>query len=153
MTIRPMTSDDIPDISAWLVELPLMQRYRLSREAAHQQFATGLNRGDWLLVADTPETSACGFVWCLPQGAFGRSPYIRLIAVHPGFNGQGIGAALLDAAEARAAEIRADIFLLVSDFNTGAQRFYTRRGYEHVGLIPDYVVPGVSELLYRKKLR
>jgi ribosomal-protein-alanine N-acetyltransferase len=43
--------------------------------------------------------------------------------------------------------------LLCSDFNTEAQRFYRRAGYEQVGALPDYVVPGVAELIFRKRLR
>ncbi len=44
-----------------------------------------------------------------------------------------------------------DMFLLVSDFNTDAQRFYERLGYRQVGQLDDYVVRGVSELIYWKK--
>jgi predicted GNAT family acetyltransferase len=46
-----------------------------------------------------------------------------------------------------------EIFLLVSDFNTDAQRFYARLGYHQVGALPDYVVRGVSELIFWKKAR
>jgi ribosomal protein S18 acetylase RimI-like enzyme len=43
-----------------------------------------------------------------------------------------------------------DIFLLVSDFNIDAQSFYQRLGYRQVGAIPDYLIPGVAELIYHK---
>jgi hypothetical protein len=46
-----------------------------------------------------------------------------------------------------------DLFLLVADFNTDAQQFYQRRGYEQVGAIPAYVLPDVTELIYRKRVR
>ena len=45
-----------------------------------------------------------------------------------------------------------DLFLLVSDFNTDAQRFYQRLGFQQVGLLEDYVIPGVGELIYRKRV-
>jgi len=41
---------------------------------------------------------------------------------------------------------------LCSDFNTDAQRYYEKHGYSRVGAIPDYVVPGITELIYRKRL-
>ena len=43
------------------------------------------------------------------------------------------------------------MFLLVSDFNTDAQQFYQRLGYRQVGKLDDYVVPGVSELIFWKR--
>ena len=46
-----------------------------------------------------------------------------------------------------------DVFLLVSDFNHVAQAFYRRLGYVQVGAIPDYVVSGVTELVFRKRKR
>jgi ribosomal protein S18 acetylase RimI-like enzyme len=45
-----------------------------------------------------------------------------------------------------------DVFLLVSDFNQGAQRFYQRCGYRQVGAIPNYVKAGVNELIFHKRL-
>ena len=45
-----------------------------------------------------------------------------------------------------------DLFLLTSDFNEGAQRFYRRMGYTQIGAIPSYVVPDVTELIFRKQL-
>ncbi len=47
----------------------------------------------------------------------------------------------------------AHAFLLVSDFNEDAQRFYEREGYLRVGPLPGLVLPDVAELLYWKRLR
>ena len=43
------------------------------------------------------------------------------------------------------------LFLLVSDFNVDAQRFYQRHGYTQIGAIAGYVVPEVVELLFWKR--
>jgi ribosomal protein S18 acetylase RimI-like enzyme len=74
-----------------------------------------------------------------------------LIGVRPELRGQGIGAALMAHAEAAMFSHVADVFLLVSDFNVAARRFYERLGYVRVGALADYVVPGVTELIYRKR--
>ena len=47
---------------------------------------------------------------------------------------------------------RRDLFLLVSSFNRRAQDLYRRHGYAQVGEIPDYIVDGHSELIFRKRL-
>jgi len=64
-----------------------------------------------------------------------------------------VGAALLRSAEDAALKINPELFLLVSDFNVDAQRFYQRQGYQQIGAIPGYVLPDVTELLYWKQLR
>ena len=74
--------------------------------------------------------SVAGFAWCLPEGAFGRSFYLRLLGVRADLTGRGVGAELLAAVESQAFESNSDMFLLVSDFNQAAHRFFvlnTRR--------------------------
>src|SRR4051794_17422938 len=95
LTIRPMTAEDAPLVAAWMVTLPLWQRYGLTVESAQTQFKRALIAQDILLVADQDaENRAAGFTWCLPKGGFGLSAYLKLIGVHQ--SGAGIGAALLD---------------------------------------------------------
>lgn len=151
-SIRPMIPSDFPLLAAWMVETPLWQRYHLTTAKAILQFEEGLERGDWLITADG-KSPACGFGWGIPRGTFGRSPYLRLIGVRPDLTGSGLGALLLGEIERRAAEVASDLFLLVSDFNEGAQRFYKKHGFEAIGAIPGYVLPDVTELIFRKTLR
>ncbi|MBZ0276943.1 MAG: GNAT family N-acetyltransferase [Anaerolineae bacterium] len=150
--VRPMTRDDVPVIVRWMVEIPLWQRYGLTVEKATSQFERAFERHDVLLAADHAGWSACGFAWCLPEGAFGRSMYLRLIGVHPEKAGSGVGGVLLTQAEREAAKTGRDLFLLVSDFNADAQRFYRHHGYEQIGAIPGYVLPDTAELIFRKRL-
>ncbi len=109
--IRSMTRVDVSLLAAWMIELPLWQRYGLTTAKVESGFATGMARGDWLISADG-ETVACGFAWAIPQGSFGRSPYLRLIGVRADAAGAGIGAALLSEIERRSAEVASDLFLL-----------------------------------------
>jgi ribosomal protein S18 acetylase RimI-like enzyme len=151
-TIRAMSTDDIPRVVAWMVQTPLWQRYGVQAAQAESRLAAALQIGDVLLAVDVGPDRACGFAWCLPRGAFGRSPYLRLIGVRADRMGAGVGAALLAAVEAEAARESSDLFLLVSDFNEPAQRFYRRQGYVPVGAIPGFVLPDVTELIFRKRL-
>ncbi len=151
-SIRFMTVKDIPVITGWMVLIPLWQRYNLTVDKISTQFERALQTQDLLLVTDMTGYPACGFAWCLPGGAFGRSMYLRLIGVHPDCTRFGIGGTLLAEVERQALEAGQDLFLLVSDFNMDAQRFYQRHGFDQVGAIPAYVLPDVTELIYRKRL-
>ena len=66
--------------------------------------------------------------------------------------GRGIGRALMEWAEAEVFDRRCarNLFLLVSDFNTPARRFYERLGFAEVGRLPDYLVAGRDEIIVRK---
>ena len=151
-SIRPMIAGDIPILAAWMTETTLWRRYGLTVERATANFEAALTGGDWLLTADGNDV-AQGFAWAIPKGTFGRSPYLRLIGVHPDAVGSGIGAGLLGAIERMAVEVSNDLFLLVSDFNRDAQRFYQKHGYQEIGSIPGYVLPDVTELIFRKRLK
>ena len=91
-----------------------------------------------------------GFMLLVAYG-FAGSPYINSIAVASEARGRGVGADMLRYAEKHFAG-RQHLFLLVSSFNVRAQAFYRRERYEYVGELKDYIVPGHSELIFRKRL-
>lgn len=150
MIVRPFGEGDLEPCAAIMADNSLWQRYGVTRESARRTFAAGLARGVALFVAED-DGGPGGFLWLEPVGAFARSGYIRLIGVGPDRQGQGLGQALMAHAESVLFPLADDIFLLVSDFNTAAQRFYQRLGYVQVGALTDYVLPGVAELIYRKR--
>lgn len=148
--IRPLLTAEVAPLAAWIVIVPLWQRYGATAEAVQARLEGAIAAGDMLLAAET-EAGVSGFAWVVPTGAFGRSPYLRMIGVHPDRARSGIGARLLAEAEQRCNAD--DLFLLVSDFNTEAQAFYCRHGYTQIGAIPGFVLPDVTELIFRKRLR
>ena len=105
--------------------------------------------GTELFIARNQERPA-GFILMAPFGLAG-SPYVASIAVAAEMRGQGIGSRLLDFAEGRFSAT-GHLFLLVSSFNHRAQRLYRQHGYEEVGELKDYLVPGHSELILHKRL-
>ncbi|MFQ3534468.1 MAG: GNAT family N-acetyltransferase [Aggregatilineales bacterium] len=150
--IRPMATTDVLVVAEWLPHLPLMQRYSMSAERTSQHLSGALARGDILLTADALGVQACGLAWCMPQGMFGRSPYLRLLAVKAGMTSGGIGSALLTVLEGMLVGQHAWLFLLVTEDNVPAQRFYLRHGYQQVGAISGYLLPAVVECLFTKRL-
>jgi [ribosomal protein S18]-alanine N-acetyltransferase len=89
-----------------------------------------------------------GFLLLYLEGPF--RGYIQTICLGPTCRGRGVGTAVLRWAEERIFRVSPNVFLCVSDFNTGALRLYRRHGYELVGALPDFLVAGSAELLLRK---
>lgn len=107
--------------------------------------------GTELFVAeDGRGQELAGFILLVPYG-FAGSPYINSIAVASEAKGRDVGANLLRFAEKHFAG-RGQIFLLVSSFNSRAQKFYRREGYEYVGELKDYILAGHSELIFEKRI-
>ncbi len=146
--VRPATAGDLHALARALAPLPLLVRYGQSAERLETGLRAALGRGDGVLVWDDGDPR--GLAWYLDRGTFGMGGYLRLLAVAPTVTGGGVGSALLRAYEAGVFAASPHAFLLVSDFNTGAQRFYERHGYARVGVLPRLVLPDVDELIYWK---
>jgi ribosomal protein S18 acetylase RimI-like enzyme len=158
MTIRLFEERDLAPCAALMAATPLWQRYGVTVQSAAERLSVGLRRmrepdiessATRLFVAESETGATIGFVWAVRRGAFDKSGYIPLLGVESSLRGSGAGAELLAAAEDYLRPVP-DVFLLCTDFNTGAQRFYERHGYVRVGLLPDYILPGIAELIYRK---
>ena len=145
--IRKLTSQDISACAKIVGSTPLWKRYGFTTARCATRLRRSLQTKDLLLCA-VLEKEVLGFAWVLKNGAFGRSPYLRLLAVSARHRGSGVGRALLHAAES----IRnGDLFLMVSDFNKDARRFYKREGYVEIGPLPDFALKGITEILMRKQ--
>ena len=150
--IRPLVPADLPPLARALAGLPLLARYGRTAEKLEAALGGALGRGERLQVAEA-DGIPVGLAWFLPSGTLALGGYLRLIAVADGAQRRGVGAALLAAFEEETARESAHAFLLVSDFNGEAQRFYARHGYQRVGDLRGLVLPDVGEVLYWKRLR
>jgi ribosomal protein S18 acetylase RimI-like enzyme len=153
--IRRMQSEDISVCAAIMATTPLWQRFGVTHASATARLTQGFDSNADIFVAVDPNEPliAQGFVWSVIRGAFYRSGYIPLLAVSAVQRGAGVGRLLLETAETHLGHTADDVFLLCSDFNHEAQRFYERQGYSQVGRLPDYIMVGVAELIYCKRLR
>lgn len=146
-TVRELRERDVDAINNLLATHRPWTEYDVQFELTVPEI-TG--RGDARVA--TVDGSFAGFVWWLPDGAFGTSGYIKLVGVHRAHQSAGVGTALMDAAESAMLTDGgdSDVFLLLSDFNTDALGFYDRRGYDEIGVIEEYVEAGIDEILMRK---
>lgn len=151
--IRPMTLEDAAPVARWMAQIEPWVRYGANPERVQARLEKGIANGDVVLTADIDGSQARGLAFCALTGMFDRSPYLRWLAIHPDHSGAGAGAMLLAAVEEAVKSHDRDLFLLAADFNTGARRFYERHGYQQMTSLPDYVVAGVAEVLYWKRLR
>lgn len=153
ITIGFLDTQDIDDLAQWMIHVSLWQRYNLTVEKIVKQMNTALASSDKVFaIYERQRDLVIGFAWVVPQGMFGKSPYLKQIGIHPDYAGLGLGQDLLTHIEQYVAGTSRDLFLLVSDFNTRAQNFYQNQGYQQIGIVPAYVLPDVNELIYHKRL-
>jgi GNAT superfamily N-acetyltransferase len=120
--IREARRDELAALAGRCAGQELLRRYGTTAEKLTGFLERAHDRGDPLLVADYGGV-AVGFAWFQTRGTFESGGYLRLIALEPGREGRGLGAALLDEMERRVAQVSPHLFLLVSDFNQAARRF------------------------------
>jgi ribosomal protein S18 acetylase RimI-like enzyme len=144
--IAPATAED----RAWSAILMATSEPWITLGRDLQGCGATLSRPGTELFVARDQAQRAGFILVAPYGLAG-SPYIASIAVASESRGRGIGSELLSFAETHFSA-NGHMFLLVSSFNQRAQRFYRKHGYESVGELRDYLVPGQSELILHKRL-
>lgn len=159
ITVRSMRAADVEACARIVAGERLWQRYGLTlqralrvlrrAQAARQRGAASARTVGDLAVA-SERGRVLGFIWFHRTGTFRHSGYIQWVAVDPAARGRGVGSGLMRYAEERILKKGPNVLLLVAAFNLSAQAFYEKLGYAQVGAIPNYMVRGVAELLYRK---
>lgn len=146
--IRDFRTDDVPALAEILASQDPWRKLGFGRDDCRRL----LERADQqILTATDSRDHVVALAGWVQRGVIGQ-PYLNLLAVSPGVQGRGIGAALLREVEHRAFETSRNLFLCVSGFNERARRFYLREGYEEIGVIQDFLVAGCDEVLMRKSL-
>lgn len=116
----------------------------LSRDKAAafwRRVAKGVVAGERALLVAEDARGVCGTVQLMldqPENQPHRAELMKML-VHRRARRQGLGAALMDAAEATARECGKTL-LVLDTANPEAERLYERMGWERVGVIPDYAL-------------
>jgi GNAT superfamily N-acetyltransferase len=153
MSIDVAGQADLVPLAALMASSPLLRRYGTSLETAQASLRRAVADDDLLLIARAASAAAAeGLAWLsFAPRILNGAAYLRLLLVaRPG---NGLGARLLDAAEAAARPRANHLYLLATTDNAAARRFYAHHGYRHVGDLTALVDPDLDEALYHKPLR
>jgi len=119
--------------------------------------AQGLTRGDRVLIVAEDDAGIVGTaqaVWAGPENQPHRADISKML-VHRRARRQGVGAAVLAAAE-RAAFEAGRTLLVLDTASADAERLYERGGWQRVGTIPKYALmpdgPFCATVVYYKDL-
>jgi ribosomal-protein-alanine N-acetyltransferase len=149
ITIRRITSDD--DARACADIMASAEPWITCGRTRDNTFLTVSNQQAESYAAVTRDGEIVGVVIIALQIPLIKG-YICGLAVKPAHRNRGIGTELLRYAEARIFRESPNVFLCVTSFNTSAQRLYARLGYQKIGEITDFAIPGAHEHLLRKTL-
>lgn len=81
-----------------------------------------------------------------------RGPYIELLGLLDGYQGQGIGRELLEWVCHETHPFAKNVWIAASGFNARALTIYQKLGFTPTGELPDLVKDGYTEYLLRKRL-
>jgi GNAT superfamily N-acetyltransferase len=120
-----------------------MQPMTLSKAADFwREVAASLARGERaLVVAEDQDGAIIGTaqaVWAQPENQPHRADVSKML-VHRRARRLGVGAAVLEAAEAAARDAGRTL-LVLDTASHDAERLYERRGWQRVGIIPDFAL-------------
>lgn len=150
--VEALTTDELHQLSDVLIDCveggaSVSFMYPMTRSKANAYWndvAMGVTRGDRLLIVAQDTQGIMGtvqVVWETPENQPHRGDLSKML-VHRRARGRGVGEAVLAAAE-RAAIDAGKTLLVLDTASDVAERLYERRGWQRVGVIPDFALwPG-----------
>jgi diamine N-acetyltransferase len=151
-TLSPVQADEAVDLAAQLSAMPPWLTYAVS--PAHLENLFRVPAGGAVALAVRLPDRAQPVGVAVVRWPWLIGPYMQVLGLVPAVQGQGLGLLVLQwmEAEARLANTR-NLWICAAGFNDGAQRLYSRFGFEVATTIDDLVQDGVPEMLMRKRLK
>ncbi len=148
LTLVPMTADVAAILGPALAAIDPWARFGILPERM-QSFLAGIETAAprFQIVCDGV-VAGCIVV----RHPWLHGPYLNLLGLLPPFQSRGIGERVLAWFEAEARGHFRNVWLCVSDFNEGAQRFYAAHGYTVAATLDALEKDGFDEFLMRKRL-
>lgn len=154
--IRPMTRRDKPAVMRLLKTIPEFtpDEVVVAGELIDCYLDDPSGSGYYILVAEVG-ASVRGYICYGPTPLTRGTWDIYWIAVDPVAQGQGLGKALLERAEAAIRKAGGRLILIETASKPEyekTRRFHQARGYELISRIPDFYEPGDDRLTLQKRL-
>ena len=144
--VRAMTAEDRAAIIEMLADSDPWKRLGY-RASDWDSYFTPLPQGRDSYVVDQNGIAA-GIA--VVRQKFLLGDYLELLGVADGARGKGLGGLLLAHVETAVFARMKNLFACVSDFNDLARHFYKKQGYQEIGPMPNFLIPGSAEILLRK---
>ena len=130
----------------------LYDAYFAEGDSLNENLLRAMADGD-LYVAMSPGDEAVGVMYMTRNGLAGL-PYLNLLGVKKKYRDQGIGTDLVKIFIGVMEEKNyPNMFIMTSQFNTGAKRLYQSLGFQPKCLLHDVIRKGVSEWLFMRPNR
>jgi [ribosomal protein S18]-alanine N-acetyltransferase len=144
--IRTMAADDREAVVQLLAESDPWKRLGYNSTDWNRIFCP-LPQGRDAYVAEV-ERAVVGIA--ILREKFLLGDYLELLGVAPSARGKGVGPRLLEHIESLVFSRTNNLFACVSDFNDQARAFYKKQGFQEIGPMPNFLIPGSAEILLRK---
>ncbi len=154
MRIREVVPEDRKDLLQILEATGVFQEHEI--EVADEVLCDSMNpaSGYHSFCCVNEENHAMGYVCWGPTPCTSGTHDLYWIAVHPDFQGHGVGKQLLHYAEDQARKENARLMMIetssVNDYEA-TRTFYTQNGYEQFAVIPDFYREGDHKIIYGKR--
>jgi ribosomal protein S18 acetylase RimI-like enzyme len=153
MRIREVVPEDRKDLLKILEATGVFQDYEI--QVADEVLRDSMTpaSGYHSRCCVNEEGRVVGYVCWGPTPCTSGTYDLYWIAVHPDFQGHGVGKLLLHYAEEHAQQEKARLIIIetssLNDYD-GTRRFYSKNGYQQYAIIPDFYRQGDHKIIYGK---
>ena len=144
--IRDMKPDDRDTVVLILAESDPWKRLGYTKDDWHRIFCPIPQGRDSYVIELEGRVAGIAIV----KQKFLLGDYLELLGIASWARGKGLGARLLQHIESVVFGRTKNLFACVSDFNASAREFYKKQGYQEIGPMPNFLIPGSAEMLLRK---
>lgn len=156
ITIRPMLQKDKSVLMKILQNTPEFKpsEVMVAEEVIDSYLRNPGGSGYYVLVADDA-SSVVGYICYGPAPLTDGTWDLYWQTVEQEKRGQGIGSALMEAAEREISRAKGRLAIIETSSTTAYEktiRFHLGNGYEEIARIPDFYAPGDDKLTLQKRL-